>query len=192
LNLHNGYPSDFLKVLAQFGISLDKFDEWVAGHEAAHCVIAISEGGTVEHVDLGPQVKGSVFERAKTAINGIAAGDSRVKCLLAGPAYDQLLVNSGELAQTAANQLSSDRDEAEKYLRMALNKQPSEDSILIAFCNRKVSELSSTLSAELAPHLVAVKEVILNAMRGGKTMVAGIAILAAYESATKATSGSST
>ena len=188
MNTHSKYPKTFVSNLSRFNVTLTRYEEWVAGHEAAHCAVAIIGGGSVQYVDLTFQGSGRSFSRARAVANGLTTRLAQLNYIAAGAAYDELLVSSNALPKELASQVNGDRVVAGQYLRSELKPNPTLESTIDRLWDDVVAKQKSTLDLELRPQLLAIKAVILREMEAGANTVSGAMIHQAYLDATPASS----
>ncbi len=120
----SSFPPLLRAQIAQFGITEENYDMWVAGHEAAHAVVGIGHEGTLQHIGTSPMTLGTSLSRARCewgSLAGRLTWKQILDLIAAGPAYDDLHASNYGIPMEAHRQIKQDRQTAEEAVFSHLN-----------------------------------------------------------------------
>jgi len=159
-------PDELLQVLQAVDVTPEQYAQWVAGHEAAHCLFAILLSARLEEVSLRAMATGGSFSLARAIWQvGTARPDQVPWIIAAGPAYDRL-----HNPQLAPCSFRTDYDTNTEYLRTRLPNITPEQ--IAAFWNDAMSRADALLRrADIAAALRNIQDLIEEAITAGSLSV---------------------
>jgi len=166
-----GMPEKLRRLLADFGVSEATYDEWVAGHEAAHAVISHVLGGEVKKISLCGIDEGGSYSRATTEwsaaeLNGL----NLIHVIAAGPAYDNLFAESIGIPPEFIQHVDKDRQTADEYLRIML--KPEKHGGIPETWEWSIQQMVKSVQEHHAD-ITTIQVLILDAIAAGQEVITG-------------------
>ena len=168
----SNFPAELRNKIAQFGITEDNYDRWVAGHEAAHAVVAIHHGSTIRHIGTSPESLGSSLSRAKCESTLPPTTPlATLDIIAAGPAYDQLHASDYGIPQAALVRVTEDRNTAD---REVFSKQNLPRNTWDGLWDQALQSASALLGDHLTYRkLCALQQTVFAAIRNATALLPG-------------------
>lgn len=178
--MSNGWNSDLELAASTCGLTKVQYEKHVAGHEAAHALIAISVGIRIKRINL------------------VAVGTCRATCELddsnsnlkqsvqicaAGRAFDLIEYESGRIPKILVS--GSNRDEAAAMVRLEKNLGSLNGVPAVQVWKHFVKNVQQSLSETgMSVKLEALREIIYHHMTLGSDQVTAAEVQSAFESTT--------
>jgi hypothetical protein len=160
-----GYSAEMQRVLARYSVSTEDYDKYVAGHEAAHAVIAHHYNAHISSVQVTEQDSVAMFSRARTVWNNAPSNDAVLHIVAAGPAYDQIYAARFGIPAEVLSRVTGDEQTAIVFLSSKL-KPATSDKVKMAYWERCIDEVLPLLQGDLiAERIEAVRLLILSGIQ---------------------------
>lgn len=168
----SNFPVELKPVITHFNITPWIYDQWVAGHEAAHAVVALHFGGTVTAINTSSKWIAVGFSRASVAWT-VPNALQTLHTIAAGPVYDVLYARQLGVPEEAIGRIMSDKDTAMKYIA-TIN---SEAKIYEDLWKNAIKEMAPILSRpDIAKRISILQPVVFQAIQETRS-ISGFEVL---------------
>lgn len=99
-----------------FNITLDQYDNWVAGHEAAHAVVAHHFNASIMCIETTTSVNNNIISRARTVYKMLGSQLDTINIMAAGVAYDKKYASYFGVPTKVLSHMCGDKKLAFEYM----------------------------------------------------------------------------